>query len=185
MSKALSMDLRDRVLDAIEQGATRREAARRFGVSAASAIRWHQRQKAQGSARPGPLGKDRQSQHMEGHAATILNLLEAQPDATLAELQAALAERDVAASSSGLWRFFQRLCGTGAGSDALARRHRRHGQPARPQGRTRPRRYRGRGGQAVVPSALQSRLQSHRKRLRQAQGRAQEDRRPHHPKLRS
>ncbi len=56
----------------------------------------------------GPLGGDRRSQHMEGHAETILGLLKARPDATLAELQAALAERGVAASSSGLWRFFQR-----------------------------------------------------------------------------
>lgn len=45
---------------------------------------------------------------MEGHAETILGLLEAQPDATLAELQAALAQRGVAASFSGLRRFFQR-----------------------------------------------------------------------------
>ena len=108
MSKALSMDLRDRVLGAVDAGASCREAAARFGVSAASAIRWRQRQKAQGSAHPGPLGGDRRSQHMEGQAELILNLLEVQPDATLAELRAALAERGVAASSSGLWRFFQR-----------------------------------------------------------------------------
>jgi transposase len=108
MSKALSMDLRERVLGAIAAGASCREAAARFGVSAASAIRWRQRQEAQGSARPGPLGGDRRSQHMEGHAETILGLLKDRPDATLAELQAALAERGVAASSSGLWRFFQR-----------------------------------------------------------------------------
>lgn len=107
MSKALSMDLRERVLGAIAAGASCREAAALFGVSAASAIRWRQRQKAQGSARPGPLGRDRRSQHMEGHAETILGLLKARPDATLAELQAALAERGVAASS-WLWRFFQR-----------------------------------------------------------------------------
>ncbi|MCZ8193532.1 helix-turn-helix domain-containing protein, partial [Brevundimonas sp.] len=59
MSKVLSMDLRERVVGAIAAGASCREAAARFGVSAASAIRWRQRQKAQGSARPGPLGGDR------------------------------------------------------------------------------------------------------------------------------
>jgi transposase len=41
MGKALSADLRERVLDAIERGLSRRVAAAQFGVSASSAIRWH------------------------------------------------------------------------------------------------------------------------------------------------
>ena len=41
MAAALSVDLRDRVVAAIEAGASRREAARRFEVSPASAVRWH------------------------------------------------------------------------------------------------------------------------------------------------
>jgi transposase len=41
MSKALSVDLRDRVVAAIETGLSCRQAAIRFGVSASSAIRWH------------------------------------------------------------------------------------------------------------------------------------------------
>ena len=40
MSKALSVDLRERVVGAIAAGASCRAAAVRFGVSAASAIRW-------------------------------------------------------------------------------------------------------------------------------------------------
>jgi transposase len=40
MSKALSLDLRERVLAAIAGGMSRRQAALRFGVSAASASRW-------------------------------------------------------------------------------------------------------------------------------------------------
>jgi len=39
MSKALSVDLRDRVIAAIEGGLSCRQAAARFGVSASSAIR--------------------------------------------------------------------------------------------------------------------------------------------------
>ena len=42
MGRALSRDLRDRVVAAIEGGMSRRAAAERFGVSAASAIRWRQ-----------------------------------------------------------------------------------------------------------------------------------------------
>ena len=40
MSKALSVDLRARAVAAIEDGMSCRQAAIRFGVSAASAIRW-------------------------------------------------------------------------------------------------------------------------------------------------
>jgi len=40
MSRALSVDLRLRVLGAVAAGATHRKAAARFGVSAASVSRW-------------------------------------------------------------------------------------------------------------------------------------------------
>lgn len=107
MSKALSMDLWECGLDAIAAETSCREAATRFGVSAARAIRCRQRQKTQGSARPGPLGGNHQSQHVEGRAEMILSLLEAQLDATLAELRATLPSgagrpvpRDCGASSS-------------------------------------------------------------------------------------
>lgn len=43
MSKALSVDLRDRVIAAVEDGMSCRQAATRFGVSASSAIRWRSR----------------------------------------------------------------------------------------------------------------------------------------------
>ena len=39
MSKALSVDLRERVVDAVEGGASRRQAAERFGVSASGCMR--------------------------------------------------------------------------------------------------------------------------------------------------
>ena len=40
MGRALSNDLRDRVIRAVEGGLSRNAAAARFGVSIASAIRW-------------------------------------------------------------------------------------------------------------------------------------------------
>ncbi len=51
MSKALSVDLRGRVLVAVGNGATHREAADRFGVSAPSVSRWRHLQKSQGHLR--------------------------------------------------------------------------------------------------------------------------------------
>lgn len=43
MAKALSMDLRERVVAAVAGGMSWHKAAERFGVSALSAIRWTRR----------------------------------------------------------------------------------------------------------------------------------------------
>ena len=106
MSKALSVDLRDRVIAAIEGGLSCRQAAARFGVSASSAIRWRSRVRTQGDVRPGPLGGDRRSGHVERHAELILGLVEARDDITLAELREALAQQGVGTSVSSVWRLF-------------------------------------------------------------------------------
>jgi len=108
MSKALSVDLRDRVIAAIDEGMSCRQAAVRFGVSASSAIRWRALVRERGDVRPGPLGGDRRSGRIEGHAALILSLVDQKPDATLAELREALAERGIGVGMGTLWRFFDR-----------------------------------------------------------------------------
>jgi hypothetical protein len=63
MSKALSVDLRVRVLEAVATGATHREAADRFAVSAASVSRWRKLEREQGDPRPKALGGDRVLDH--------------------------------------------------------------------------------------------------------------------------
>ena len=108
MSKALSVDLRERVLAAIDEGMSCRGAAARFGVSAASAIRWRALSRQTGDVRPGPLGGDRRSGRIEAQSEVILGLIESKPDVTLAEIEAALAERGVVVSSTSIWRFFDR-----------------------------------------------------------------------------
>ena len=108
MATALSMDLRLRVLAAIDAGASCRQAAARFGVSPASAIRWAQLRRRQGDACPRRQGGDRRSQRTETHAKLILRTLEKKRDATLAELRAALAEQGVSLGQTTLWRFFAR-----------------------------------------------------------------------------
>jgi transposase len=42
MARPYSSDLRERVVEAVDEGATRLEAAERFGISVSSAVRWHQ-----------------------------------------------------------------------------------------------------------------------------------------------
>lgn len=108
MSKALSADLRERVVAAIAGGMSCRQAAARFGVSASSAIRWRALQRATGGLAPKALGGDRRSGRIEAHAALILRLVEETPDLTLMELKARLAEAGVGVGLATLWRFFDR-----------------------------------------------------------------------------
>ncbi len=68
MSKALSVDLRTRVLAVVARGGDDREAAARFGVSAASVSRWRRLEREKGDVRPGPLGGDRRSGRIEAQA---------------------------------------------------------------------------------------------------------------------
>jgi transposase len=108
MSRALSIDLRVRVLSAVAAGASHREAAERFGVSAASVSRWRAREREVGTPRPKALGGDRRSQAMEAHGATILALVAQNRDFTLAEIRAELLQNGIRSSIGGLWRFFAR-----------------------------------------------------------------------------
>jgi transposase len=108
MSKALSVDLRERVVAAVLEGASHRAAAARFGVSAASVSRWRARVRAQGDVRPGPLGGDRRSGRIEAQAGLILSLLAATPDATIEELRAALAAEGQSFGYGTIQRFFRR-----------------------------------------------------------------------------
>ena len=75
MSKALSIDLRKRVIIAIDEGASCRQAAARFGVSASSAIRWQGLLRTSGDAAPKQQGGDRRSGRIEAYAAVILGAL--------------------------------------------------------------------------------------------------------------
>ncbi len=108
MAKPLSIDLRERVLAAVSGGLSRRQAAERFGVSAASAVRWCSLEREQGDAKPKPMGGDRYSHRIEAHAVVILKAADDKPDITLEELRAILAGHGFEASISAIWRFFAR-----------------------------------------------------------------------------
>ena len=108
MSKALSLDLRVRVLKAVADGASHREAAARFGFSAASVSRWRALERRHGDPRPGPLGGDRRSARVEAQSGLIKALLEATADIAVEELRAALAERGHTFGYGTLQRFFRR-----------------------------------------------------------------------------
>ena len=108
MATALSNDLRKRVLAAVDGGLSCRQAAERFGVSAASAIRWNDRRRREGDFRPKALGGDRRSGRIEAHGELILSLVDETPDITLGELRARLGEQGMGVAISTIWRFFKR-----------------------------------------------------------------------------
>jgi transposase len=108
MARSLSEDLRLRVVEAVEAGASRRQAAARFGVSVSSAIRWVRAWRERGDVRAKPQGGDRRSHRIEAQAALLLDRIERTPDVTLAELQAMLRDRGVPVGIGTLWRFFDR-----------------------------------------------------------------------------
>jgi transposase len=106
MPKAYSCDLRERVIETVETGASRREAAERFEVSVSSAIKWLQRWRDSKSAAPKPRGGS--VSPLEKFAGEILALLAAKPDLTLVEMAAELRKRRIKTSRSSLWRFLDR-----------------------------------------------------------------------------
>ena len=108
MGRGLSQDLRDRVVAAVAGGMSCRQAALRFGVSAASAIRWQELVRQHGTPAAKPQGGDQRSARVEAHASFILGVVEAKDDITLVELQALLAERGTPVGIGTLWRFFDR-----------------------------------------------------------------------------
>ena len=108
MSKALSLDLRVRVLAAVAGGMTHRAAGERFGVSAASVSRWRTRERDQGDARPKALGGDRKSHRIEAHRDAVLAALGPDRDRTIEEMRHVLAEQGAVFGFGTLQRFFRR-----------------------------------------------------------------------------
>jgi transposase len=72
MGKPLSTDLRSRLVAAVAGGMSRRAAAERFGVSAASAVRWAQAVNTTGTVAAKPQGGDTRSHHIEAFSGVIL-----------------------------------------------------------------------------------------------------------------
>jgi putative transposase len=88
----MSMDLRLRIVRAVEDGSSIRAAARRFAVSPSAAIKLMHRVRATGSAAPERYGGHRRPV-LEPHEAALRGLVAAAPDITLAELQSELQRR--------------------------------------------------------------------------------------------
>ena len=109
MTRPCSMDLRERMVRAVEAGASRRATAARFDVSPSCVVkllqRWHQK----GTLEPEPAGGGRRAK-LADHAELVHALLAATPDSTIAELRTRLAAEGIAVSPSAISRFLK-ACG--------------------------------------------------------------------------
>ena len=86
MTRALSNDLRERVVAAVGAGESCRFVAARFGVSVSSVVKWSQRYRATGSVAPGKMGGHRR-RVLEPHRAFIVERINQNPNLTLHRLK--------------------------------------------------------------------------------------------------
>jgi transposase len=106
MPKPYSLDLRERVIESVAAGASRREAAELYGISPSVVVIWVQRWDATGSIVARPSGGS--VSPLEDHAEFLLGLVAEQPDLTLDEVVAAMAKARIAGSRTAVWRFYER-----------------------------------------------------------------------------
>ena len=107
MPRPYSEDLRVRMVGAVDAGMSARAAARVFGVSASTAVKWVQRWRRTGSVAAKRMGGYRRSP-LDAHADLLLGLVAERPDLTVEEIRAELRGRGIHAGHGAVWRFFAR-----------------------------------------------------------------------------
>jgi putative transposase len=105
MARPYSMDLRERVVNAVLYGGMScREAAEHFGVAPSTAIKWAQRARTTGSAAPGKIGGYRPRAIAGAHRHWLLERCKA-GDFTLRGLVSELAKRGLKVDYHTMWKF--------------------------------------------------------------------------------
>ena len=109
MGKPASLDLRERVVRAVEEeGLSRKRAATQFGVAPSSAIKWVARFRATGSAEPARMGGHK-PRTLRGEHAEWLAARCRQKDFTISQLVEELrAERGLKVDRRSVWEFLHR-----------------------------------------------------------------------------
>ena len=107
MARAYSVDLRKRVVEAIDAGLSTRQAARQFSIGISTSGAWYRAWRSSGRLEPGRQGKPKLSK-LDAHETFILALVDTdERDITLAEIVEHLAvERGVKASLTTVHEFF-------------------------------------------------------------------------------
>ncbi len=110
MGKPYSVDLRERIVGYVEEGHSARAAARVFGVSASTAVRFAAEYRRHGSVAPKPQGRlPGTAGKLAAHIGFLLGRVKSEPDMTLQELAEALKEaRGVEVQLSSIHRALKR-----------------------------------------------------------------------------
>lgn len=109
MTKPLSVDLRQRVLNSIKSGMSCRGAAARFGIAPSAAVKWRRLWLETGSVEPRAQGGDTRSGRIEAVGGAILVMVAEAPDITLVEIAERLErEHGERFAPSTVHRFFRR-----------------------------------------------------------------------------
>ena len=123
MARPYSLDLRERVVAAVEKsGMSRRRAAAQFGVGVSTVINWVRRLRQTGSVAPGQMGGHKPKAIAGEHRAWLLQRARDR-DFTLRGLVAELAERGLKVDYRSVWNFVH--------AEKLSFKKKRRGQRAR------------------------------------------------------
>jgi putative transposase len=105
MGKPYSIDLRERVVAAVQTGGlSRNQAAKQFGVGISTAINWVKRWRQTGSVAPGKMGGHKPKAIAGEHRLWLLQRIKDR-DFTLRGLVAELAERGLKVDYRSVWEF--------------------------------------------------------------------------------
>ena len=108
MAKPYSEDLRARIVEAVEDGATIPEAAEQCAVSISSVVRFLRLYRETGTVSPAQFGGYKEFA-LAAHEELVRKLVAEQRDITLAELSARLAKEKVTVGKSSISRFLHHL----------------------------------------------------------------------------
>ena len=108
MGKPYADDLRLVVVRLIEEGETRPEVAEQCGTSLSTVGRYLRRYRTTGSVSPDKFDGYKDNA-LTKHAEKIKRWIAKQPDLTLLEIHARLAEAKVVVAASSVFRFLQHL----------------------------------------------------------------------------
>jgi putative transposase len=105
MAKPYSIDLRERVVAAVEEGGqSRRQAADHFGVGISTAIEWVRRYRETGSVEPGQMGGHRPKKISGAYRDWLLERCR-EKEFTLRGLVDELVERGLKVDYRSVWEF--------------------------------------------------------------------------------
>lgn len=107
--RSYSMDLRERVIAALDEGESSLEVAARLGVHDSWVRKLKRRRERTGSIAPSPHGGGRERKLAGAGEQMLRAALEERNDATLEELRRHLADKGMRVSLVSIWRALVRL----------------------------------------------------------------------------